>query len=60
MGAPQKMTLDVGFCRGGPRCGWKGISIAFVIHSVDRTYVWVEIYYRTGIFIALRILCSVS
>ena len=26
------------FCRGGVRCGWKGISIALTIHSLDRTY----------------------
>ena len=36
MGAPQKMTHGAGFRRC--RCGWKGISIALIIHSLDRTY----------------------
>ena len=30
------MTLV--FVRVGPRCGWKGISIALTIRSLDRTY----------------------
>ena len=30
------MTLV--FLRVGPRCGWKGISIALTIRSLDRTY----------------------
>ena len=32
------MTHGARFRRGGVGRGWKGISIAFVIHSVDRTY----------------------
>ena len=35
-GAPQKITRGTGFRRC--RCGWKGISIALIIHSLDRTY----------------------
>ena len=26
------------FRKGVARCGWKGISIALIIHSLDRTY----------------------
>ena len=38
MGPPQKMTHGARFRRGGAGCGWKGISIALTIRSLDRTY----------------------
>ena len=41
MGAPQKMTHDAGFRRC--RCGWKGISIALLLHRLIAPTVWGEI-----------------
>ena len=32
------MTHGARFRRGGVGCGWKGISIALTIRSLDRTY----------------------
>ena len=32
------MTDGARFRRGGAGCGWKGISIALTIRSLDRTY----------------------
>ncbi len=38
MTPPQNMIYGARFRKDMGRCGWKGISIALIIHSLDRTY----------------------